>query len=274
VALPSFIHACERHLAISAAKNYFRTVALKPQGLPTRKEQPVIRFYFHPTPNPAKIALFLEEAGLAYETIPLDTSKGEQHRPSFRAINPNGKVPAIIDTDGPGGREARVFDSTAILIYLAEKTGQFLGPPKGRPELLSWLLFLASGLGPFSGQAVHFQFAAPEELGYAVNRYRREAERHYQVLNDHLAGHNFIVGDVYTIADMSAWGWLDRASRVRKGADDPLAPYPHLKRLFQAVDARPAVARARTVGKDHDFKKVNDEETKRALFPSNYPPAV
>ena len=234
----------------------------------------MIRFYFHPTPNPAKIALFLEEAGLAYETIPIDTSKGEQHQPSFRAINPNGKVPAIIDTDGPGGREARVFDSTAILIYLAEKTGQFLGTPNDRPELLSWLLFLASGLGPFSGQAVHFQFAAPEGLGYTVNRYRREAERHYQVLNDHLAGHNFIVGDVYTIADMSAWGWLDRASRVRRGADDPLAPYPHLKRLFHTVDARPAVARARAVGKDHDFKKVNDEETKRALFPSNYPRAV
>lgn len=234
----------------------------------------MIRFYFHPTPNPAKVALFLEEAGLAYETIPVDTSKGEQHHPSFRAINPNGKVPAIIDTDGPGGREARVFDSTAILIYLAEKTGKFLGAPNDRPELLSWLLFLASGLGPFSGQAVHFQFAAPEGLAYAVNRYRREAERHYQVLNDHLAGNNFIVGDAYTIADMSAWGWLDRASRVRKGADDPLAPYPHLKRLFHTVDARPAVAQARAVGKDHNFKKVNDEETKRALFPSNYPPTA
>ena len=112
----------------------------------------MIRFYFHPTPNPAKIALFLEQAGLAYETIPVDTSKGEQHQRSFRAINPNGKVPALIDSDGPGGREARVFDSTAILIYLAEKTGQFLGTPNDRPELLSWLLFLCVGpravLGP------------------------------------------------------------------------------------------------------------------------------
>jgi GST-like protein len=112
----------------------------------------VIRFYSHPTPNPAKIALFLEEAGLAYETIPVDTSKGEQYQRSFRAINPNGKVPALIDSNGPGGREARVFDSTAILIYLAEKTGQFLGAPNDRPELLSWLLFLASGLGPFSAR--------------------------------------------------------------------------------------------------------------------------
>jgi GSH-dependent disulfide-bond oxidoreductase len=234
----------------------------------------MIRFYFHPTPNPAKVALFLEEAGLPYEVIPVDTSKGEQHRPAFRAINPNGKVPAIVDTDGPGGKEARVFDSTAILIYLAEKTGKFLGKTEDRPELLSWLLFLASGLGPFSGQAVHFQFAAPDGLDYAVNRYRREAERHYQVLNDHLEYRTCIVGDTYTIADISAWGWLDRASRVRKGDNDPLGPYPNLKRLFETVDARAAVARARNVAKEHPFKKINDDETKRALFPSNYPPAA
>lgn len=233
----------------------------------------MIRFYFHPTPNPAKIALFLEEMDLPYELVPIDTSKGEQHLAGFHAINPNGKVPAIVDTDGPGGKETRVFDSTAILLYLAEKTGKLLGAPEDRPELLSWLLFIASGLGPFSGQAVHFQYAAPDGLGYAVNRYRREAQRHYQVLNDHLAGREFIVGHSYTIADISAWGWLDRASRVLKGEADPLGPYPHLKRLFQSVDARPAVARARAVGADHNFKKVNDEETRRALFPSNYPPA-
>ncbi|MBB2156794.1 glutathione S-transferase family protein [Gluconacetobacter diazotrophicus] len=234
----------------------------------------MIRFYFHPTPNPAKVALFLEETGLPYEVIPVDTSRGAQHAPSFRAINPNGKVPAIVDTDGPGGREARVFDSTAILLYLAEKTGQFLGAPEDRPELLSWLLFIASGLGPFSGQAVHFQFAAPEGLDYAVNRYRREAERHYQVLNDHLEGRRFIAGETYSIADMSAWGWLDRAMRVRKGEDDPLAPYPHLKRLFETVDARPAAARARQVGTEHSFKSGYDEESRRALFPSNYPPSL
>ena len=234
----------------------------------------MIRFYFHPTPNPAKIGLFLEEAGLAYEAIPVDTSKGEQHAPSFLAINPNGKVPAIVDTEGSGGREARVFDSTAILIYLAEKTGTFLGAPEDRPELLSWLLFIASGLGPFSGQAVHFQYAAPAGLDYAVNRYRREAERHYQVLNDHLEGRSHLVGYSYTIADISAWGWLDRASRVMKGADDPLAPFPNLKRLFETVDARPAAAPPRDIGRDHPFKQVNDEETQRALFPSNFPPAA
>jgi GST-like protein len=240
---------------------------------PSQEEIRMIRFYFHPTPNPAKVALFLEEVGLPYETIPVDTSKGEQHRPEFRAINPNGKVPAIVDTDGPGGREARVFDSSAILLYLADKTGKLAGAPEDRPELLSWLFFIASGLGPFSGQAVHFQFVAPEGLDYARNRYRREAERHYQVLEDHLSGRRFIVGDSYTIADISAWGWVDRASRVLKGLADPLAGFPNIGRWFKAIDARPAVARARAVGKDHAFKREVDEESRRALFPSNYPAA-
>ncbi len=227
----------------------------------------MIRFYFHPTPNPAKVALLLEEAGIGYETIPVDTSKGEQHTRDFRAINPNGKVPAIVDTDGPGGKPARVFDLAAILLDLAEKTGKFLAKPEDRPELLSWLLFIASGLGPFSGQAVHFQFAAPEGLGYAVNRYRREAERHYQVLDDHLAGRDFIVGNSYTIADMSAWGWLDRAARVMKGEADPLAAYPNLKRLFQTVDARPAVARARAVWQGPRFQENRRRGEQTRLVP-------
>lgn len=234
----------------------------------------MICFYYHPTPNPAKISLFLEEAGLEYELVPVDTSKGQQHDPEFRKINPNGKVPAIVDLDGPGGQPATVFDSTAILMYLAEKTGRFLGQAQDRPQLLSWLLFLGSGLGPFSGQAVHFQYAAPAGQDYAVNRYRREVERHYKVLDDHLSDREFVVGNEYTIADISAWGWLDKASRVMKGAEDPLAPYPNIKRWFQKVDARPSVARARTVGADIAFEKVNDEETQRALFPSNFPPAA
>ena len=230
----------------------------------------MIQFYFHPTPNPAKVALFLEEAGLPYDIHPVDTSKGEQHSPDFRAINPNGKVPAIVDTDGPGGGDARVFDSTAILLYLAEKTGRFQGAPADRPELLSWMLFLASGLGPFSGQAVHFQFAAADKSPYATSRYRSEAERHYRVLDTHLQGRDYLVGGDYTIADMSAWGWIDRASRVLKGLDEPLADYPDIRRWFAAIDARPAVARARLVGADHVFKRENDDETKRALFPSSY----
>jgi GST-like protein len=245
-------------------------------AMPTciQKDELMIRFYYHPTPNPAKVALFLEETGLAYEVFPVDTSKGEQHLPAFRAINPNGKVPAIVDTEGPGGKEARVFDSTAILLYLAEKTGQLLGTPADKPELLSWLMFIASGLGPFSGQAVHFQHAAPEKLPYAVNRYRREIERHYKVLDDHLAGRTYIVGEDYTIADISGWGWLDRAARVLATTEDPLAGFPNLKRWFEHINARPAVARARAVGKDHQFKAMGDEESRRNLFPSNYPPAA
>jgi GSH-dependent disulfide-bond oxidoreductase len=231
----------------------------------------VIRFYFNLAPNPAKVALMLEELGLPYEPIPVDTAKGEQHAPAFRAINPNGKVPAIIDTEGPGGREARVFDSSAILLYLGEKSGRFIGTPAERPELLSWLFFIATGLGPFSGQAVHFQRAAPEKIPYAVNRYRREIERHYRVLDRHLAGRDFILGRDYSIADISAWGWLMRASIVLPGDDDPLSAFSNVKRLVETVDARPAAARAKAVGKDHPFKKEIDEETKRAMFPSNYP---
>jgi GSH-dependent disulfide-bond oxidoreductase len=253
---------------------YLPSLSAAARNPPKREREIMIRFHYHPTPNPAKVALFLEETGLPYQMTPVDTSKGEQHLPAFRAINPNGKVPAIVDTDGPGGKEVRVFDSTAILLYLAEKTGKLLGSPDDRPELLSWLMFLGTGLGPFSGQAVHFQYAAPDGLDYAVNRYRREAERHYQVLNDHLEGRNFIVGSTYTIADISAWGWLDRASRVMKGAEDPLTAFPAIKRWFVDVDARPAVARAREVGKSYPFKKINDEETKRALFPSNYHPGM
>src|ERR1700749_3943819 len=231
----------------------------------------MIRFHFHPTPNPAKVALMLEETGLAYQVVPVDTSKGEQHTPEFRAINPNGKVPGLVDTGGVGGKEARVFDSTAILLYLGEKPGCLMGSPADKPELLSWLFFIATGVGPFSGQAVHFQHAAPEKLPYAVNRYRREIERHYRVLDNHLVNKKFIVGGDYTIADMSVWGWLTRASRVLPGADDPLGDFPNLKRLFETVDARPAAARAKAIGKDHRFKTEVDEETKRAMFPSNYP---
>jgi GSH-dependent disulfide-bond oxidoreductase len=231
----------------------------------------LIRFYFNLAPNPAMVALMLEELGLPYEPIPVDTAKGEQHAAPFRAINPNGKVPAIVDAEGPGGRVARVFDSSAILLYLGEKSGRFIGTPADRPELLSWLFFIGTGLGPFSGQAVHFQRAAPEKIPYAVNGYRREIERHYRVLDRHLSGRDFILGRDYSIADISAWGWLTRASIVLPGDDDPLSAFSNVKRLVETVDARPAAARAKAVGKDHPFKKEIDEETKRAMFPSNYP---
>jgi GST-like protein len=231
----------------------------------------MIRFYFHPTPNPAKVALMLEELGLRYQVCPVDTSKGQQHDPAFRAINPNGKVPVIVDPDGPGGRSATVFDSSAILLYLAQKANKLLGRPDDMPDVLSWLFFIGTGLGPFSGQSVHFQHAAPSGQDYAVNRYRREAERHYQVLEERLAGREFIAGGEYTIVDISAWGWIDRASRVL-GRAAPLEAYPNIACWFANIDARPAVARARKVGTNHEFKTARDEESRRALYPSNYPP--
>lgn len=222
----------------------------------------MIKFYFHRTPNPMKVALYLEETGLPYQLVPVDTLKGEQHTPEYRAINPNGKTPAIVDG------ETRVFDSTAILLYLSEKTGQLGGAPEDRAELLSWLMFIATGIGPYSGQAVHFKHAAPEALPYAVNRYHREAQRHYQVLDAQLENREFIVGDRFSIVDISAWGWIDRATFVL--GENPLEDYPNIKRWFQAIDARPAAVRARQVGSDVAFKTERDEEAKRALFPQNY----
>src|SRR5918997_3515868 len=152
-----------------------------------------------------KVALFLEEAGLPYELRPVDTRKGEQHRPEFLAVNPNGKVPVIVDQD----TGATVFDSNAILLYLAEKTGQFLpeNTPAARGELLSWLMFVATGVGPFSGQAVHFRHFAPEPKDYAVNRYLFEARRHWGILDERLARRRYVLGEDYTIVDMAVWGW-------------------------------------------------------------------
>lgn len=224
----------------------------------------MLTFYFHHTPNPMKVALFLQEAGLDFELAPVDTLKGEQHTPEFRLINPNGKTPALQD-DGQ-----RVFDSNAILLYLSEKTGQFGGEANDRAELLSWLMFIASGLGPFSGQSVHFKRAAPAGNDYAANRYHREAHRHYQVLDSHLEGRDFIVGDSYTIVDMAAWGWIDKAPIVL-GDDAALDSYPNLKRWFNAINARPAVEKARAMAKACEFKTEVDDVARRALFPSNFP---
>ena len=225
----------------------------------------MITFYFHTTPNPMKVALYLEETGLPYQLAPIDALKGEQHSPEYRAINPNGKVPAIED-DG-----VRVFDSNAILLYLSEKTGQLAGAPEDRAEMLSWMMFIATGLGPYSGQSVHFRHAAPE-LPYAINRYLREAQRHYEVLDTHLENRQYIVGSDYSIADVAAWAWIDKAAVVL--GEEGLAPYPNLQRWFANIESRPAVARARNIGKDIAFKTDFDEDAKRAFFPQNYPKAA
>jgi len=225
----------------------------------------MIKFYFHQTPNPMKVALYLKEAGLDYELIPIDTLKGDQHTATYRRINPNGKTPAIEDNG------TRVFDSNAILLYLSEKTGLFAGKPEDRAEMLSWMMFIATGLGPFSGQSVHFKHAAPDDNEYAANRYHREAQRHYEVLNRHLRGREFIVGDAYSIADIAAWGWIDKATVVL--GEKGVSPYPNIKRWFESVNARPAVKAARDIAKGITFKTEFDDAACRSIFPSNYPEA-
>jgi GST-like protein len=223
----------------------------------------MIKLYFHPSPNPLKVALFLEEAGLPYELVPIDTRKGEQHTPAFRAINPNAKTPALVDGD------ATVFDSNAILLYLAEKTGQFLPPdtPADRAQMLSWLMFVATGIGPYCGQAVHFKLFAPEPKEYALNRYSFEAERHWGIVNEHLANRHWMLGDTYTLVDMAVWGWarmIPRAMGVE--AWDKL---PHVKRHLDEINTRPAAQRAEALKDRFSFKQDIDDEARKALFPQN-----
>ena len=220
----------------------------------------MMKFYLSGAPNPNKVALLLEELELAYEPIPVDTRKGEQHRPEFLAVNPNGKVPVIIDGD------TTVFDSNAILLYLAEKTGKFLPPAgqKHRGELLSWLMFIASGVGPFSGQSVHFQHYAPEKLPYSQARYAFEAMRHYTILNDRLGHHRYMIADTYTIVDMDVWGWARMVPfALSKEAWEKL---PHLKRLVDEIEARPAAQRALKIKDRFTFKAEMDDEARRNMF--------
>jgi GST-like protein len=220
----------------------------------------MLKFYMSGAPNPTKVALFLEEAGLPYEPIPVDTRKGDQHKPEFLKINPNAKVPAIVDGD------VTVFDSNAILLYLAEKTGKFLPPntPANRGELLSWLMFVGTGVGPFSGQAVHFTHYAPEKLPYAQTRYGYEAMRHHTVLNDRLAKRKYLVGDTYTIVDMDYWGWA-RAIPFVLGAE-AWAKLPNVKRLVDEIEARPAAKRAVTLKDKFTWKAEMDDEARKAMF--------
>jgi GST-like protein len=220
----------------------------------------MITFYYHPSPNPAKVALLLEELGVAYEVAPVDTRKGEQHRPEFLAINPNAKTPAL--TDGA----ATLFDSNAILLYLAEKHGRFLpgDSAENRAQLLSWLMFVASGIGPYSGQCVHFTHFAPEKIPYAIERYAYEAERHWGIVNARLEGRDWMVGDAYTIADMAVWGWA-RAVPFILGPE-AWTRLPNVKRLLDAINARPAAQAAEALAARHSFKKEMDAEARASLF--------
>jgi GST-like protein len=221
----------------------------------------MIKFYYHPSPNPAKVALFLEESGLEYEVVPVDTRKGEQHSPSYLAINPNAKTPSIVDG------EATVFDSSAILLYLAEKTGKFLPArtDKARAELLSWMFFVSSGVGPYFGQSVHFRNYAPEKIPYAINRYAFEAQRHAGILNARLSRQKYMLGDTYTIVDMNVWGWARLVPTVL--GDGAWEKFPNLKRLVDEISARPAAQKAVALKDRHKFKTEMDEEALQAMFP-------
>jgi GSH-dependent disulfide-bond oxidoreductase len=221
----------------------------------------MLTFYFNGSPNPTKVALFLEEAGLPYEAVPVDTRKGDQFKPAYLAINPNGKVPAIVDG------EATVFDSNAILLYLAEKTGKFLpaGTAAARAELVSWLMFVATGVGPYSGQAVHFRHHATEKSAYAHSRYQYEVERHYAILDQRLAKRRYVLGDAYTIVDMALWAWA-RLLPFILGGEEAWAKFPNVKRLVDEISARPAAARAVALKDKFTFKAEMDDEARSHMF--------
>ncbi len=200
----------------------------------------MIEVYSWATPNGHKVHIMLEECGLAYRVIPVDIGAGDQFKPDFLRISPNNKIPAIVDPQGPDGVPMTMFESGAILLYLASKTGKFL--PTGtaaRFQVLEWLMFQMGGVGPMLGQAHHFRIYAPEKIEYAVNRYTNEAKRLYGVMNTRLAKSKYIAGPQYTIADMAIFPWL--RSWKNQGID--WADHPHLKGWFDEIAARPAVVR-------------------------------
>ena len=202
----------------------------------------MIDLYSWPTPNGHKIHIMLEECGLPYAVHAVDIGAGEQFSPEFLAISPNNKIPAIVDSDGPGGKPFTLFESGAILVYLAGKTGRFLPrSERGKYRALEWLMFQMGGFGPMLGQAHHFRIYAPERIEYAYQRYTREAARLYGVVDRRLAETGaYIAGRQYTIADMAIWPWA--RSHANQGID--FADYPHVGRWYERIGARPAVTRA------------------------------
>ena len=204
----------------------------------------MIDLYTWPTPNGWKVHIMLEECGLDYEVHPVNIGEGDQFEPEFLKISPNNKMPAIVDPDGPDRKPISLFESGAILIYLAEKTGRFM--PKNdrkRLEVLQWLMFQMGGLGPMLGQCHHFRLYAPEKIPYAIDRYTNEATRLYGVINRRLGESKYLGGDDYTIADIASYPWIRPHNRQGQDLND----YPNLKRWFEELDARPAVQRGNAV---------------------------
>jgi GST-like protein len=224
----------------------------------------MIDLYYWTTPNGHKITLFLEESGLEYKIIPVDISKGDQFKPEFLAISPNNRMPAIVDhAPGGGGAPVSVFESGAILLYLAEKIGRFIPKDlRGRVEVLQWLFWQMGGLGPMAGQNHHFVQYAPERIPYAMERYVKETNRLYGVLNKRLADRAFVAGEDYSIADMACYPWIVPHKRQEQNLDD----FPHLKRWFEAIRARPATIRAYEKAQEVNTQPTVSEESKNILF--------
>ncbi|MFZ6844912.1 glutathione binding-like protein [Undibacterium sp. RuTC16W] len=222
----------------------------------------MIDVYSWPTPNGHKVHIILEECGLAYRAIPVDIGAGDQFKESFLAISPNNKIPAIVDADGPDGKPISLFESGAILLYLAGKTGKLLGKTdREKYNTLQWLMFQMGGLGPMLGQAHHFRIYAPAKIDYAVDRYTNEAKRLYGVLDKQLAETEYLAGDTYTIADIASFPWT--RSAANQGID--WADYPNAKRWFDAINARPAVQRGVEVLANLR-KPLVDDKAKEVLF--------
>lgn len=222
----------------------------------------MIDVYSWPTPNGHKVHIMLEECGLAYRAIPVDIGAGDQFKESFLAISPNNKIPAIVDADGPDGKPISLFESGAILLYLAGKTGKLLGKTdREKYNTLQWLMFQMGGLGPMLGQAHHFRIYAPTKIDYAVDRYTNEAKRLYGVLDKQLAETEYLAGDTYTIADIASFPWT--RSAANQGID--WADYPHAKRWFDAISSRPAVQRGVEVLANLR-KPLVDDKAKEVLF--------
>jgi GST-like protein len=223
-----------------------------------------IELYFWPTPNGKKITIFLEEVGLPYNLMPVDITAGEQFDEEFLRISPNNKMPAIVDSEGPDGEPISVFESGAILLYLAEKTGRFMpSSPRQRYEALQWLMFQVSSVGPMLGQAHHFRGYASEQIPYAVDRYTNEAARLYGVMDSRLSEVEYFVDDDYSIADMAIYPWI--ASHERQG--QRIEDYPNLARWYEEIGGRPAVRRAMEVGEAlrRPIEDL-DEEARDVLF--------
>jgi GST-like protein len=223
----------------------------------------MVDLYYWTTPNGHKITIFLEEAGVPYRIKPVNIGQGDQFAPSFLAIAPNNRIPAIVDHEPTGGgAPISVFESGAILLYLADKTGQYISADlRQRTEVVQWLFWQMGGLGPMAGQNHHFGLYAPEKLPYAIDRYVRETARLYQVLDNRLADREFIAGD-YSIADMACYPWIVPWKRQQQELDN----FPNLRRWFDAIRARPAVERAYARGAEINTAQTVDEKSKALLF--------